>query len=203
MWNLQLDLSIQVKLYLPMLPFWNVTIFVLLRKYFGEKIGLYFAWLGVYTQMLIPASLVGVFVFLYGCATVDDNIPRWTQTHKTIAGSRISTVYLSTCRKNHLCGISDHWIYSDLSPAWKSATQRTTSPCALCATQCAATGNLVRPVERLEPVISSIIPPRSSSPYLWHFGVSHPSFWICSVMMLLSLTCNHSYMYIFWACWGP
>lgn len=46
------------------------------RKYFGEKIGLYFAWLGVYTQMLIPASVVGVIVFLYGCATVDDNIPR-------------------------------------------------------------------------------------------------------------------------------
>ncbi|XP_074853551.1 anoctamin-1 isoform X2 [Carettochelys insculpta] len=47
----------------------------LVRKYFGEKIGLYFAWLGVYTQMLIPASIVGVIVFLYGCATVNDNIP--------------------------------------------------------------------------------------------------------------------------------
>ncbi|XP_039091457.1 anoctamin-1 isoform X5 [Hyaena hyaena] len=47
----------------------------LVRKYFGEKIGLYFAWLGVYTQMLIPASVVGIIVFLYGCATVDQNIP--------------------------------------------------------------------------------------------------------------------------------
>ncbi|XP_044209894.1 anoctamin-1a isoform X2 [Thunnus albacares] len=47
----------------------------LIRKYFGEKVGLYFAWLGVYTQMLIPAAIVGVIVFLYGCATVDDNIP--------------------------------------------------------------------------------------------------------------------------------
>ncbi|XP_073687539.1 anoctamin-1 isoform X2 [Garra rufa] len=47
----------------------------LVRKYFGEKIGLYFAWLGIYTQMLIPASLVGVIVFLYGCVTVDDDIP--------------------------------------------------------------------------------------------------------------------------------
>ncbi|XP_077450687.1 anoctamin-1a isoform X3 [Stigmatopora argus] len=47
----------------------------LIRKYFGDKVGLYFAWLGVYTQMLIPAAIVGVIVFLYGCATVDDNIP--------------------------------------------------------------------------------------------------------------------------------
>ncbi|XP_076578428.1 anoctamin-2b [Chaetodon auriga] len=47
----------------------------LIRKYFGEKIGLYFAWLGVYTQLLIPASIVGIIVFGYGVATVDTNIP--------------------------------------------------------------------------------------------------------------------------------
>ncbi|XP_072291443.1 anoctamin-1-like [Eucyclogobius newberryi] len=53
----------------------------LVRKYFGEKIGLYFAWLGLYTQMLIPASIVGVIVFLYGCATVNDNIPSMEICH--------------------------------------------------------------------------------------------------------------------------
>ncbi|XP_044042471.1 anoctamin-2b isoform X7 [Siniperca chuatsi] len=47
----------------------------LVRKYFGEKIGLYFAWLGVYTQLLMPASIVGIIVFGYGVATVDTNIP--------------------------------------------------------------------------------------------------------------------------------
>uniref|UniRef100_A0A8C2BUX9 Anoctamin n=1 Tax=Cyprinus carpio TaxID=7962 RepID=A0A8C2BUX9_CYPCA len=47
----------------------------LIRKYFGEKIGLYFAWLGVYTQLLIPASVVGIIVFFYGWATVETNIP--------------------------------------------------------------------------------------------------------------------------------
>uniref|UniRef100_A0A4W3J9T7 Anoctamin n=1 Tax=Callorhinchus milii TaxID=7868 RepID=A0A4W3J9T7_CALMI len=44
-------------------------------KYFGEEIGLYFAWLGLYTELLIPASLVGIIVFLYGCATIDNDIP--------------------------------------------------------------------------------------------------------------------------------
>ncbi|XP_032895485.1 anoctamin-2-like [Amblyraja radiata] len=47
----------------------------LIRKYFGEKIGLYFAWLGLYTELLMPASLVGIIVFFYGCITIDNDIP--------------------------------------------------------------------------------------------------------------------------------
>ncbi|KAI7792121.1 putative anoctamin-2 [Triplophysa rosa] len=47
----------------------------LIRRYFGEKIGLYFAWLGLYTQLLIPASVVGIIVFFYGWATVETNVP--------------------------------------------------------------------------------------------------------------------------------
>ncbi|XP_076344268.1 anoctamin-1-like isoform X2 [Tachypleus tridentatus] len=41
-----------------------------IKEYFGVKIGLYFAWLEFYTYMLIPASVVGVLCFLYGCLTL-------------------------------------------------------------------------------------------------------------------------------------
>ncbi len=44
------------------------------RTYYGEKIGLYFAWLGFYTWMLVPASVVGLGVFIYSVATINDNI---------------------------------------------------------------------------------------------------------------------------------
>uniref|UniRef100_G3U2S5 Anoctamin n=1 Tax=Loxodonta africana TaxID=9785 RepID=G3U2S5_LOXAF len=47
----------------------------LIRRYFGEKIGLYFAWLGWYTGMLIPAAIVGLCVFFYGLFTMNGSQP--------------------------------------------------------------------------------------------------------------------------------
>ncbi|XP_041498623.1 anoctamin-6 isoform X2 [Microtus oregoni] len=44
----------------------------LIRKYYGEKIGIYFAWLGYYTQMLLLAAVVGVACFLYGYFSQDN-----------------------------------------------------------------------------------------------------------------------------------
>ena len=41
----------------------------LIKNYFGVKIGLYFAWLGFYTKMLIIPSIVGVFSFIFGLST--------------------------------------------------------------------------------------------------------------------------------------
>ena len=42
--------------------------------YFGEKIAFYFAWLGYYISWLVPASLIGLAVFIYGIVTASQNI---------------------------------------------------------------------------------------------------------------------------------
>ncbi|XP_060808841.1 anoctamin-4 [Amyelois transitella] len=49
----------------------------LIRRYFGDKIGLYFCWLGFYTKMLYAPAIVGTLCFLYGLASMEseDNIP--------------------------------------------------------------------------------------------------------------------------------
>ncbi|XP_065345514.1 anoctamin-4-like isoform X2 [Cloeon dipterum] len=64
-------------------PLWQV------RKYFGDKIGLYFAWLGFYTEMLIPAAVVGLLCFLYGCFSLNskDNIPSMEICNPKSAGN--------------------------------------------------------------------------------------------------------------------
>ncbi|GFO42122.1 anoctamin [Plakobranchus ocellatus] len=49
------------------------------RLYFGEKIAIYFSWLGFYTGLLVPAGLVGLIIFLYGCIRLPYN-----QTSKDI-----------------------------------------------------------------------------------------------------------------------
>ncbi|XP_065813201.1 anoctamin-5 isoform X2 [Labrus bergylta] len=49
----------------------------LIRKYYGEKIGIYFAWLGFYTEMLLFAAIVGTICFVYGVLTYDKN--EWSE----------------------------------------------------------------------------------------------------------------------------
>ncbi|KAF4518391.1 hypothetical protein B566_EDAN010483 [Ephemera danica] len=49
----------------------------LVRKYLGDEVGIYFVWLGFYTKMLIPASIVGLLCFIYGLSSTGTkhNIP--------------------------------------------------------------------------------------------------------------------------------
>uniref|UniRef100_A0A673KKG9 Anoctamin n=1 Tax=Sinocyclocheilus rhinocerous TaxID=307959 RepID=A0A673KKG9_9TELE len=46
----------------------TICMHVNFRDYFGEKVALYYLWLGWYTRMLVPASVIGIVVFLYGLA---------------------------------------------------------------------------------------------------------------------------------------
>lgn len=56
------------------LCFYKVQPLNLIRKYYGEKIGIYFAWLGFYTEMLFFAAVMGLICFTYGVLSYDDNI---------------------------------------------------------------------------------------------------------------------------------
>ncbi|XP_058155690.1 anoctamin-7 isoform X4 [Dasypus novemcinctus] len=45
------------------------------RRYFGEKVALYFAWLGFYTGWLLPAAVLGTLVFIGGSLAASSDTP--------------------------------------------------------------------------------------------------------------------------------
>ncbi|XP_015601700.1 anoctamin-1 isoform X2 [Cephus cinctus] len=68
-----------------------------IKEYFGVKIGLYFAWLGFYTHMLVPASIVGLLCFIYSCLTLYSNKPS-----EDICNGNTSIEMCPLC--DHFCG---------------------------------------------------------------------------------------------------
>ncbi|XP_024842731.1 anoctamin-5 isoform X4 [Bos javanicus] len=50
--------------------FYKEQPFNLIRDYYGEKIGIYFVFLGFYTEMLFFAAVIGLACFIYGLLTI-------------------------------------------------------------------------------------------------------------------------------------
>ncbi|XP_033214628.1 anoctamin-5-like [Belonocnema kinseyi] len=51
----------------------NIQPLDLVQEYFGTNFAMYFAWLGFYTYMLIPASIAGLLCFFYGVFSLTSN----------------------------------------------------------------------------------------------------------------------------------
>ena len=66
--------------------------------YFGVKIAIYFAWVGFYTKMLIPASILGLICFIYGVVSLGYDSP----THQTCD----NTTDLYMCPVCTKCGVT-------------------------------------------------------------------------------------------------
>lgn len=121
-------------------------LFLVCRKYFGEQIGLYFAWLGVYTQLLIPPSVLGIIVFLYGIFTVDTNVPRWADcSNLFILVIKVTILYI--IKKNIIFPMCFHLHISVRRHVMKTWT----SQCVHCVMLCVTIGNWLQCVLWLEP----------------------------------------------------
>ncbi|XP_076002640.1 anoctamin-7 [Genypterus blacodes] len=80
-----------------------------IREYFGEKIALYFAWLGFYTAWLLPASLIGTVVFVFGFWLMVNDVPA-----KEVCNSGDRFIMCP------LCNICTHWNYSSICVLYKA-----------------------------------------------------------------------------------
>lgn len=68
-----------------------------IRRYFGEKIALYFAWTLFYTRWLLSAGIVGLVIgILSQCALYTFSIP--TLTHLNLLRSIFSLFFLFVCQ---------------------------------------------------------------------------------------------------------
>ncbi|KAJ8256873.1 hypothetical protein COCON_G00190250 [Conger conger] len=80
-----------------------------IRLYFGEKIALYFAWLGFYIGWLLPASVVGIVVFLFGIWLMVTDVPA-----KELCSSGGTYVMCP------LCNACNYWNLSSICMTFKA-----------------------------------------------------------------------------------
>ncbi|KAM9299553.1 anoctamin-7-like [Gastrophryne carolinensis] len=79
-----------------------------IREYFGEKVAIYFAWLGFYTAWLLPAAIVGTCVFVSGLLTMGSN----TAAQEVCQSGK---KYLMC----PLCDTCNNWYISEICPMAK------------------------------------------------------------------------------------
>ncbi|XP_037816459.1 anoctamin-1 isoform X2 [Lucilia sericata] len=70
-----------------------------IKEYFGAKVALYFAWLGFYTHMLIPVSIIGILFFIYGFVTWNSD-----PISREICNDNNATLMCPQCDRN-----CDYW----------------------------------------------------------------------------------------------
>ncbi|XP_057207186.1 anoctamin-7 isoform X1 [Triplophysa rosa] len=80
-----------------------------IREYFGEKIALYFAWLGFYTGWLLPAAVVGLVIFLFGVWLMVTDVPA-----EELCSSEDAFVMCP------LCNICSYWNLSSICYTYKA-----------------------------------------------------------------------------------
>ncbi|XP_007236828.2 anoctamin-7 [Astyanax mexicanus] len=79
-----------------------------IREYFGEKVALYFAWLGFYTGWLLPAAVVGFFLSLFGIWLMVTDVPAQEVCHN---GENIVMC--------PLCDICSYWNLSSICTTFR------------------------------------------------------------------------------------
>ncbi|XP_073835487.1 anoctamin-2-like [Musca autumnalis] len=80
-----------------------------IKEYFGAKVAIYFAWLGFYTNMLIPISIAGILQLFYGFITRNgDPISR------EICDTNTTTLMCPQCDRD-----CDYWKLKDTCGAAK------------------------------------------------------------------------------------
>ncbi|XP_072128418.1 anoctamin-9-like isoform X12 [Mobula birostris] len=81
-----------------------------IRLYFGERLALYYAWLGWYTMMLIPAAVCGTVVFVYGLITFGNN-----QVSKEICDAHTTIMCPQCDQRCSFWRLSDTCAYSKVN----------------------------------------------------------------------------------------
>ncbi|XP_008472434.1 anoctamin-5-like [Diaphorina citri] len=74
-----------------------------IKEYLGVKCAFYFVWLGFYTHMLIPASILGLTVFLYGVFTLNND-----SLSRDICNKTLNIIMCPLCDRT-----CDYWKLSD------------------------------------------------------------------------------------------